>query len=170
MNEPDEEHYETPRFSAKPGTGSPKPIASPVPMARRKKVAATVEEHAQKASPSTYEAISYVSPSSPVQVPAPATTLFTSSAVQSVPESQAQPAAAPEDNFGSCLQSARDCINKRHDDELKALESFRVYMHKRAKADAEYAATLGKIGSQASRETGSLATGSNIVQVRRMSG
>ena len=69
-------------------------------------------------------------------------------------------------DFGSCLQSARDCINKRHDDELKALECFRVFMHKRAKADAEYAATLGKINSQTAREMAGVGANSIIVQVR----
>ena len=69
------------------------------------------------------------------------------------------------DSFGFCLQSARDCINKRHDDELKALESFRVYMHKRAKADAEYAATLGKINSQTAREMAGVGPDSIVVQV-----
>eukprot|EP00731_Ephydatia_muelleri_P017671 Em0010g769a len=67
-------------------------------------------------------------------------------------------------DFGSCLQSARDCINKRHDDELKALECFRVFMHKRAKADAEYAATLGKINSQTAREMAGVGANSIIVQ------
>ena len=83
------------------------------------------------------------------------------------PTSQLSPVREPDtpDNFGFCLQSARDCINKRHDDELKALECFRAYMHKRAKADAEYAATLGKINSQTAREMAGVGSDSIVVQV-----
>ncbi|KAL5469291.1 hypothetical protein EMCRGX_G030531 [Ephydatia muelleri] len=156
MNETDDDHYDTP----KPAKPCP-PITPPVPAVRRKKVAASAEEHAQKPSPLS-ESSASVQPSA-VQVPVPALAV-TSHAVQSALESQVQPAAFSEDNFGSCLQSARDCINKRHDDELKALECFRVFMHKRAKADAEYAVILGRINSQTARDAGSIATGSKIVQ------
>ena len=157
INETDDDHYDTP----KPAKPCP-PITPPVPAVRRKKVAASAEENAQKSSPLS-ESSASVQPSA-VQVPVPALAV-TSHAVQSALESQVQPAAVSEDNFGSCLQSARDCINKRHDDELKALECFRVFMHKRAKADAEYAVILGRINSQTARDAGSIATGSKIVQV-----
>eukprot|EP00731_Ephydatia_muelleri_P017675 Em0010g773a len=156
MNETDDDHYHTP----KPAKPCP-PITPPVPAVRRKKVAASAEENAQKSSPLS-ESSASVQPSA-VQVPVPALAV-TSHAVQSALESQVQPAAVSEDNFGSCLQSARDCINRRHDDELKALECFRVFMHKRAKADAEYAVILGRINSQTARDAGSIATGSKIVQ------
>ena len=144
--------YSTPKVPAKVchlgPTGAP-----PTPAARKKIATSPAKKQPLPQSPSS----SSVQPSLATSV--------ASRAVQSALESQAQPAVVSEDNFGSCLQSASDCINKRHDDELKALESFRVFMHKRAKADAEYAATLGKIGSQAARDAGSIATGSKIVQV-----
>ena len=88
-----------------------------------------------------------------------------------VPSHPAPPATGGGDSgtdgadFGSCLQSARDCINKRHEEELKALESFRMYVHKRARADAEYAATLGKINSLTAREMAGIGPTSVIVQV-----
>ena len=67
--------------------------------------------------------------------------------------------------FGSNLQTARDPINARHDCELQALESFRGYVRKRAKAEAEYAAALAKIHGQTSREMTVLGKDSPIVQV-----
>ena len=41
-----------------------------------------------------------------------------------------------------------------------------MYMHKRARADAEYAATLGKINSLTAREMAGIGTDCNIVQVK----
>ena len=63
------------------------------------------------------------------------------------------------------MQTARDRINARHDCELQALENFRAYVRKRAKADGEYAATLAKIQGHTLREMAGLGTDSPIVQV-----
>ena len=70
-----------------------------------------------------------------------------------------------QDTFGARLQSAHEPINSRHQNELQALECFRGYVHKRAKAEGDYAATLAKIHGHAVREMASLGTDSRIVQV-----
>ena len=67
--------------------------------------------------------------------------------------------------FGKCLHQAHDAINKRHEDELHALESFRAHVFYRAKADREYAQELGKINARANRALSSIAHNSPVVQV-----
>lgn len=68
--------------------------------------------------------------------------------------------------FGTCLQEAHDAINKRHEDELHALESFRAHVFFRAKADREYAQELGKINARATKTLASVSQPSAIVQVQ----
>ena len=68
--------------------------------------------------------------------------------------------------FGTCLQSAHEAINKRHEDELRALESFRMHVFNRARADREYAEQLVKINMRANRAISSISQASPIVQVR----
>lgn len=68
--------------------------------------------------------------------------------------------------FGSCLQQAHDAINKRHEDELHALESFRAHVFFRAKADREYAQELSKINARASKTLAAVSHSSPIIQVR----
>ena len=130
-------------------------LASPSSLAQSK-----VSPQQSTASTSTQPKASPHPTPSPAQPTSPKTT---TSAQPDRVENRIEPPNGAD--FGSCLQSARDCINKRHDDELKALESFRVYMHKRAKADAEYAATLGKINSQTAREMAGVGANSFIVKV-----
>ena len=79
-----------------------------------------------------------------------------------------QPSTATEDvdTFGSCLQTSQDVINKRHEDDLRALESFRVHIFNRAKADKDYAEALAKANMRASKGIAGLGQGSTIVQVR----
>ncbi len=72
------------------------------------------------------------------------------------------------ENFGSCLQTCFEAINKRHDDELRALESLRVHIFNRAKADKEYAETLAKANGRAARGIANLNQASSIVQVRNV--
>ena len=67
--------------------------------------------------------------------------------------------------FGSCLQSCYEAINKRHDDELKALESFRVHIFNRAKAEREYADSLARINQKAQRGVANVNQSSAIVNV-----
>lgn len=67
--------------------------------------------------------------------------------------------------FGSCLQQAHDAINKRHEDELHALESFRAHVFFRAKADREYAQELSKINARASKTLAAVSHSSPIIQV-----
>lgn len=67
--------------------------------------------------------------------------------------------------FGSCLQQAHDAINKRHDDELHALESFRAHVFFRAKADREYAQELAKINTRANKTLSAVSHSSPIIQV-----
>ena len=77
-------------------------------------------------------------------------------------------AADPEETvegFGSCLQACYDAINKRHDDELRALESLRLHIFNRAKADREYAETMSKINYRANRGLTNVNQSSAIVQV-----
>ena len=150
-------HYSSPTVPARPcppRPSAPSVTPPPVPAVRKRRGEQQFSQTLPR-SPSTA--------SSSSQALAPAIPQTVSRAVQSAVD-----LSAAKDDFGTCLQSARDCINKRHEDELKALEGFRAYIHRRAKADAEYAATLGKIGSQASRETASLSASSNIVQVWKM--
>lgn len=87
-----------------------------------------------------------MSPSPPVPTPTP-----------SLSKSQAA--------FGTCLQQAHDAINKRHDDELHALESFRAHVFFRAKADREYAQELSKINTRANRTLAAVSHSSPIIQV-----
>lgn len=67
--------------------------------------------------------------------------------------------------FGTCLQEAHDAINKRHEEELHALESFRAHVFFRAKADREYAQELAKINSRANKTLSTVSQSSAIVQV-----
>ena len=67
--------------------------------------------------------------------------------------------------FGLCLQNCYDAIHKRHEEELKALESLRVHVFNRAKADKEYAETLAKANARASRGIANLTQTSAIVEV-----
>jgi len=69
------------------------------------------------------------------------------------------------EKFGSCLQACYEAINKRHDDEIRALESLRVHIFNRAKADREYAETLSKINNRANRGLTNVNQSSAIVQV-----
>ena len=86
--------------------------------------------------------------------------------------SSPSPAAAPlgldHDRFGSCLQTCYDAINKRHEEELRALESLRVHIFNRAKADREYAESLARINQRATRGVANITQQSAIVQVRRL--
>lgn len=68
--------------------------------------------------------------------------------------------------FGSCLQEAHEAINKRHEEELHALESFRAHVFFRAKADREYAQELAKINSRANKSLTTISQTSPIIQVR----
>ena len=91
-------------------------------------------------------------------------------AVVSPPPAQPLPSLAANNNgyaFGTCLQEGHDAINKRHEDELHALESFRAHVFFRAKADREYAQELAKINSRANKTLSSVSQSSAIVQVRR---
>lgn len=54
-------------------------------------------------------------------------------------------------NFGSCLQSSYEAISKRHEEELRALESLRGHVFKRQRADKEYAEQLGRINQSCER-------------------
>lgn len=85
------------------------------------------------------------------------------------PSSSFQPPSAPAvsqgDRFGARLQSSYEAISKRHEQELKALESLRNHIYKRSRADKDYAETLLKI-NQTSRKAADLANNpSRIVQV-----
>ncbi len=72
------------------------------------------------------------------------------------------------ESFGSCLQAQTcyDAINKRHEDELRALESLRVHIFHRAKADKEYAESLAKANTRAAKGMANLNQSSTIVQVQ----
>lgn len=78
------------------------------------------------------------------------------------------PAPQVGENFGSCLQTCFEAINKRHDDELRALESLRVHIFNRAKADKEYAESLAKANNRATKGIANLNQGSTIVQVSKV--
>ena len=71
-----------------------------------------------------------------------------------------------EDSFGYCLQSSMEAITKRHEEELKALESLRVHISKRTRADREYSLALEKLNQQANRSIAAISNPSPIVQVR----
>ena len=69
-------------------------------------------------------------------------------------------------NFGSCLQSSYEAISKRHEEELRALESLRGHVFKRQRADKEYAEQLGRINQSCERAAQfPSSTTSSIVQV-----
>ena len=69
-------------------------------------------------------------------------------------------------NFGSCLQSSYEAISKRHEEELRALESLRGHIFKRQRADKEYADQLGRINLSCERAAQfPSSTTSSIVQV-----
>lgn len=82
------------------------------------------------------------------------------------PLSRVRTNSAEAEGFGVSLQSCYEAINKRHEDELKALESLRVHIFNRAKADKEYTETLAKINVRANRGVASINQSSAIVQVR----
>lgn len=69
-------------------------------------------------------------------------------------------------NFGSCLQLSYEAISKRHEEELRALESLRGHIFKRQRADKEYAEQLLRINQVSERSSQfSSSTTSAIIQV-----
>ncbi len=69
------------------------------------------------------------------------------------------------EGFGACLQNSYDTITKRHEDELLALESLRNHVFARSRLDKEYAESLTKMNTKASRKMNSVGTKSSILQV-----
>lgn len=98
------------------------------------------------------------------RVSSPPTSPGTASPSPPVPAAHGGPVG--QERFGSCLQTCYDAINKRHDEELRALESLRVHIFSRARADKEYAETLAKINQRANRGVANITQQSAIVQVR----
>lgn len=70
------------------------------------------------------------------------------------------------EGFGHCLQQGYEAINKRHDDELLALESLRGHIFHRARADKEYAESLMKMNQKASKKLTNINQSSAVVQVQ----
>jgi hypothetical protein len=56
------------------------------------------------------------------------------------------------EGFGLCLQNCYDSINKRHEDELLALESFRNHVFARSRLDKDYSDSMAKMNMKASRK------------------
>lgn len=88
------------------------------------------------------------------------------------PASPTNSLAAPDlcqggSDFGSCLQLNYDAISKRHEEELHSLESLRMHLFKRSRADKEYADALQKINQSSERSAQfPVSTTSPVVQVR----
>ena len=78
------------------------------------------------------------------------------------------PSVSQGDRFGACLQASYEAISKRHDEELKALESLRSHIHRRSRADKDYAETLAKINTSCRRSADFGSNPSRIVQVSRI--
>ena len=69
--------------------------------------------------------------------------------------------------FGYSLQSSYEAINKRHEEELHALESMRMHIFKRMKCDKDYADQLFRTNQSCERlGQFSTSTTSAAVQVR----
>ena len=124
-----------------------------------------------KAHPTSPPATKPASPPARSRSPALPSPLLHSPPVNSFSSASA-PAPVPprttadsEEKFGSCLQTCYDAINKRHDDELRALESLRVHVFNRSKADRDYAESLAKINQRASRGLSNVNQSSAVVQV-----
>lgn len=63
---------------------------------------------------------------------------------------------AEGEGFGVCLQNCYDTINRRHEDELLALESFRNHIFARARLDKDYSENMNKMNMKASRKMNSV--------------
>lgn len=103
----------------------------------------------------------------PPTEPAPPTPT-TPAPASSVPTSSAPAPSAPTgEGFGTCLQDAScyDIINKRHDDELLALESLRAHLFNRSRIDKEYAEKLANANLKSSRKVNNIDKSSAIVKV-----
>ena len=71
------------------------------------------------------------------------------------------------EGFGACLQNCYDTINKRHEDELLALESLRNHVFSRARFDKDYSENLAKTNLKATRKMNSISNKSSaIMQVK----
>ena len=70
--------------------------------------------------------------------------------------------SSPE-GFGLCLQNCYDIINKRHEDELLALESFRNHIFARSRLDKEYSENMAKMNMKASRKMTSVGNKSSTI-------
>lgn len=70
--------------------------------------------------------------------------------------------SSPE-GFGLCLQNCYDTINKRHEDELLALESFRNHVFQRSRLDKEYSENMAKMNMKASRKMNSVGNKSSAI-------
>lgn len=105
--------------------------------------------------PTSPSGSSTASPTPPTRLPPP---LASSS-------SSSDGGPAGHERFGSCLQTCYEAINKRHEEELRALESLRVHISNRARADKEYAESLARINQRANRGVASITQQSAIVQV-----
>lgn len=81
--------------------------------------------------------------------------------------STAAPPAPTTEGFGTCLQdtSCYDVINKRHEDELLALESLRAHLFNRSRIDKEYAEKLANANLKSSRKVANINQSSAIVKV-----
>ena len=132
---------------APPPSSSPAP--SPVPTAR----SPAPQTPQQPELPPFRPPISPPVPSGHPQLPSP------------TPAPPTPGANANSFAFGTCLQESHEAINKRHEEELHALESFRAHVFFRAKADREYAQELAKINSRANKTLATISQSSAIVQV-----
>lgn len=71
-----------------------------------------------------------------------------------------------QEGFGVCLQQSYEAINKRHEDELLALESLRGHIFHRARADKEYSENLLKMNQKANKKLTNINRSSAVVQVQ----
>lgn len=70
--------------------------------------------------------------------------------------------SSPE-GFGLCLQNCYDTINKKHEDELLALESFRNHVFARSRLDKDYSDNMSKMNMKASRKMNSVGNKSSAI-------
>lgn len=67
------------------------------------------------------------------------------------------------EGFGICLQNCYDTINKRHEDELLALESLRNHLFARSRLDKDYSDNMAKMNTKANRKMGSVSNKSSAI-------
>lgn len=121
----------------------------------------------ENSKPPTVDAVTTPPPGVPTSTSRPSVPTTTKRpskpVVESVVRHDSTAMATNTEGFGICLQNCYDTINKRHEDELLALESLRNHLFARSRLDREYAENMAKMNTKASRKMGSVSNKSSAI-------